>query len=90
MVIVVNFIHRLIQLYILIIIVEVILSYFMSPFHPARQFIARLVEPALTPIRRLLSRATGSALGAIDFSPLVLIILLQILDMLVINILLRF
>jgi YggT family protein len=89
MIVLVNMIHRLIQLYILVIIIEVVLSYFMSPFHPIRQFISRLVEPALTPIRRILSGVSASALGGIDFSSLVLIIVLQLLDMLVTNLLLR-
>ena len=54
---------------------QVILSYFMSPFHPVRQFIDRIVEPMLRPIRRLLPQT-----GMIDFSPLVLIILLQVIN----------
>lgn len=79
-----NLVHFVIRAYMLVIIIEVVLSYFMSPFHPIRQFLYRLVEPALTPIRRILP-----GMGGLDFSPLVLLILLQILDMLLGNILLR-
>jgi YggT family protein len=84
MTILVNIIHRLFQLLTLIVVVDVVLSYFMSPFHPVRQFLDRIVEPMLRPIRRMLPRT-----GMIDFSPLVLIILLQLVDYLVVSILVR-
>lgn len=58
-----------------IVIVDVLLSYFMSPFHPVRAFLDRMVEPLLNPIRRIVPTMAG-----LDFSPLVLIIILQILD----------
>ncbi len=65
----------------LLVLVHVILSYFMSPFHPVRQQIDRLVEPMLAPIRKVVP-----LVGMIDFSPLVLLILLQFIG----NILTRF
>jgi YggT family protein len=68
-------IHRLIQLLVLVVIVQVVLSYFMDPYHSVRRFLDRLVEPMLQPIRRIVP-----TVGMIDFSPLILIILLQILD----------
>lgn len=68
-------IHRVIQLLIIVVIIQTILTYFLSPFHPIRQFIDRIVEPMLMPIRRVLP-----PLGMLDFSPLVLIILLEVLD----------
>ena len=37
----------LVRLLSLVVIIQVILTYFMSPFHPVRQFIDRLVEPML-------------------------------------------
>lgn len=57
----------------LLILAKVILSYFMDPFHPIRQTIDQLVEPMLAPIRRIIP-----PLGGIDFSPIVLMILVQI------------
>ncbi len=80
--IVVTIIDRLIQFITILVIVQVILSYFMSPFHPIRQFVDRIVEPMLRPIRRLLPQT-----GMIDFSPVVLIILLQVIDLLLRNLL---
>jgi YggT family protein len=66
-----------------LVIVKVILSYFMSPYHPIRESIDRIVEPLLEPIRRILPQT-----GMIDFSPLVLIILLQVLEVVLRNLLL--
>lgn len=66
------------RLFILLIFVHVILAYFMSPFHPIRMRIDRIVEPLLAPIRRVIP-----SVGMFDFSPLVLILGVQILGMLV-------
>jgi len=74
MVFIAEVIHRVIQLFTFVIIVQAILSYFMSPFDPIRSAIDRFVDPFLAPIRRYLP-----PLGGFDFSPLVLIILLQLL-----------
>jgi len=62
------------QFLIILVIVKVILSYFMDPYHPVRQTIDNLVEPFLAPIRRVVP-----LIGMFDFSPLILIILVQIL-----------
>jgi len=62
------------------VIIHIILGYFLSPYHPARQFTARLFEPLLDPIRRLLPQT-----GMLDFSPLVLIILVQLVEMLLLG-----
>jgi YggT family protein len=59
----------------LIVIVDVVLSYFMSPYDSVRMFFDRLVYPLLLPIRRVVP-----PLGMIDFSPLVLLVLIQVLD----------
>ena len=75
MVFVAILIHRIIQIVILVVIIQTILTYFLSPYHPIRQLIDRFVEPMLMPIRRVLP-----SLGMLDFSPLVLIILLEVID----------
>jgi len=62
------------QFLIILVIVKVILSYFMDPYHPVRRTIDNLVEPLLAPIRKVVP-----LVGMFDFSPLVLIILVQIL-----------
>ncbi len=70
------------QILILLLILSVILSYFMDPYHPLRRGLDRIVEPMLTPIRRVVP-----LVGMIDFSPLVLIILIQIVASLIIRVL---
>jgi YggT family protein len=75
MLLLVTIIHYLVIVIDLLLIAYVILSYFMSPFHPVRLFIDRLVNPLLAPIRRIMPKT-----GAIDFSPLILILLLQLIE----------
>jgi len=58
-----------------IVIINALLSYFMSPYHPIRMTINRIVEPMLAPIMQIMPQT-----GMIDFSPLVLIILLQLIE----------
>lgn len=72
-VILMTLISALQQILILLVILSVILSYFMDPFHPIRRGVDRIVEPMLSPIRRVVPQ-----LGMLDFSPLVLIILIQL------------
>ncbi len=59
----------------MVIIVNAVLSFFLSPYHPVRTALGRVVEPLLAPIRRILP-----PMGMIDFSPIVLIILVQVLQ----------
>lgn len=59
---------------ILVVLVSVILSYFMDPYHPLRRFLDGIVEPMLAPIRRVVP-----LVGMLDFSPLVLILLIQLI-----------
>jgi YggT family protein len=56
------------------VLVSVILSYFMDPYHPLRRFLDRIVEPMLAPIRRIVP-----LVGMLDFSPLILIVLIQLI-----------
>ena len=71
------------QLLILLVFITSILSFFMSPYHPVREALDRLVNPMLAPIRRLVPMA-----GMMDFSPLILIILIQFVARAVVSILL--
>jgi YggT family protein len=66
---------RLIDLYSFIVIADVVVSWIgLSPYHPVARFTGALVDPVLEPIRRVLP-----PLGGLDFSPWVLLILLQVL-----------
>ena len=69
------------QTLLLLILLKVILSYFMDPFHPFRQSIDRLLEPLLKPIRQIIP-----SFGRFDFSPVILMILVEILARVLLNI----
>lgn len=71
------------QILILLVILSVILSYFLDPYHPLRRGLDRIVEPMLSPIRRVVP-----LVGMLDFSPLVLIILIQVIGSLLVRLLL--
>jgi YggT family protein len=68
----------------LIIIADVLISYFMDPYQPVRAFLDRLVEPLLAPIRRVVP-----LMGMLDFSPFVLLILVQLISGFLVNFLQR-
>lgn len=70
------------QLLVLLVFISVILSYFMDPYHPIRRGVDNIVEPMLAPIRRVVP-----TLGMLDFSPLVLILLIQLVKNLLISLL---
>ena len=82
MTILVTILQRLIWIYTLIVLAKVLVSYFLPPYHPVRRFLDRVVEPALVPIRRLLPQT-----GVLDFSPVVLILALQLIGMLLVGLL---
>lgn len=71
------------QLLVLLVFASVILSYFMDPYNPIRRGIDNIVEPMLSPIRRVVP-----TVGMLDFSPLVLILLIQLVKSLLISVLL--
>lgn len=58
----------------ILVFLSVILSWFMSPDHPLRGAIDRIVNPMLDPIRRVVPTA-----GMFDFSPLILILLIELI-----------
>jgi len=82
LVIITKLISVLANAIVVLVIVQVALSYFMSPFHPVRRTIDRIVEPMLAPIRKVVP-----LMGMFDFSPLILIILVQVLATVLINLL---
>jgi YggT family protein len=81
----VNLINILVQLITLLVIIKVFLSYFMSPYHPVRLNIDRIVNPMLRPFQRIIP-----PIGMMDLSPLILIIVVQLVGRIIINILISF
>lgn len=79
MIFVISFIAQLLGL---LVIVSVILSYILEPYHPVRRAVDAIVEPMLAPLRRVIP-----PLGMFDISPIVLLILIQLISNLLINLL---
>lgn len=67
------------ELLIWIVIASSLLSFFVSPYHPVREALDRIVAPLLNPIRNMIPPA-----GGLDFSPLVLILILNVVERLLI------
>ncbi len=59
----------------ILIVIWVIVSWILSPYHPLREALDRIVEPMLAPIRRVVPMV-----GMLDLSPLVLLLLIQLLS----------
>jgi YggT family protein len=72
-------IAQLINLYVIVIIAGALLSWFPSDpgssLHQIRMTIAKVTDPVMLPVRR----AVGASFGGIDFSPIIVIIGLQLL-----------
>jgi len=75
-------INALSQALVLIVFLSAILSFFMDPYHPIRRGVDNLVQPLLDPIRRIIP-----PVGGLDFSPLVLILLIQFVARIIIGLL---
>ncbi len=73
--IVVKIISTLANLIVLLVIVDLVLSFFLNPFHLVRSALDRVLQPLLAPIRRVVP-----LVGMFDLSPLILIILVEILS----------
>jgi YggT family protein len=75
-------IHFIVRILLLVILADVVVSYFLSPYHSIRQFLDRIVGPLLAPIRRLVP-----PVQMIDFSPLILILLVYLVEYFLVQIL---
>jgi len=70
------------RFFIYVIIADSLLSFVLPPYHSIREALDRIVDPFLNPIRSIMPQG-----GMIDFSPLILIILIEILSRLLATIL---
>jgi YggT family protein len=75
-------IDLLVRVLSLFVIIYVFLAYFMAPDNPIRITFARIVDPMLRPIRKLVP-----LVGMFDFSPFILLIFIQILGRILIAVL---
>lgn len=68
------------QLVSIVIIVDVFMSFFLPPDNQIRNTLDRIVQPMLRPIQRFIP-----PVGNFDFSPVVLLILIEIIESLIIR-----
>lgn len=81
--ILISFISNISRLLIFLVIVQVVISFVLPPYNNFRRLLDRVINPLLNPIRRVVP-----PLSNIDFSPLILVILIQIFEYLLIQLLL--
>ncbi|MCL5610964.1 MAG: YggT family protein [Chloroflexi bacterium] len=78
----VQLINAIANVLLVLLFVSVILSWILPPYHPLREAIDRIVDPLLNPIRRVMP-----TMGTFDFSPLILMIIIQFASQILIGIL---
>lgn len=77
------FVRVISQTFIWVVIASSLLSFFVSPYHPVREALDRIVAPFLNPIRNIMPSA-----GGLDFSPLILILAVDLISRVLIILLL--
>ncbi len=76
------FITTLANILSLLIIADTLLSWVLSPTHPVREIFGRILQPLYAPIRRVVP-----PIGMMDFTPLVLLLLVQVLQQVAVSLL---
>lgn len=66
----------------IIIVAEALLSWFLPPFHPIRETLGRILQPIYSPIRQVIP-----AIGGIDITPIVALLLIQLIQQLAVTVL---
>lgn len=64
-----------------VVLVDVLISYFMAPYHPFRKTLDAIVNPLLEPIRKIVP-----PVQSIDFSPVILLIAIQLVEFIVLKV----
>lgn len=78
----ITLIRTVAQVLSLMVIADALLSFFMSPYHPVREALGRILQPLYNPIRKVIPPA-----GGFDFSPIVLILAIQVTEYILIALL---
>ncbi len=80
---VIGLVQLLFGLYTLVLLVRVLLSWIqINPYNPLVRIVYQLTEPLLAPIRRMLPQG-----GGLDFSPMVALIAVPIVEQIVLTLL---
>jgi YggT family protein len=80
---IVQILTTIVQVFTWVVLIHVLLSWFLPPDNALRLSLSRVVEPFLQPIRDLIP-----PLGMFDFSPVILLVILQLLQQLIVRMLL--
>lgn len=76
-----SFIEILFNVLSVAILLRVLLSWFnVNPFHPVVAFLDQITEPILGPLRRVIP-----PIGMIDATPIVALVLLQVVEMILLS-----
>jgi YggT family protein len=76
-------VHSLLTVYIWIVIIGALLTWVRpDPYNPIVQIIYRLTEPAY----RLVRRFIPTVFNGLDLSPIILIVLLNVIDVILVNV----
>jgi len=65
-----------------IVFLDIIVGFFLTPYHPLRRTLDSVVNPLLAPIRRILP-----PVGMLDFSPMVLLVLVWVAERVLVGLL---
>ena len=76
----INIVQTLATLLSIALFADILISFILSPYHPVRMTLDRIIQPLLSPIRRFVP-----PMGMLDFSPWVLLILIQVVSTLLIG-----
>ena len=82
MVILITVIRTISYILTLLVLADIFVGYFLGPYHRVRQVLDSIVQPMLAPIRKFMPRT-----GMLDFSPVVLIIIIQLAEAVITGIL---
>ena len=78
----ITIVNSILRVLVIIVFIYTFLGYFLDRRNTIYQMVGQIVEPMLIPIRKVVPN-----FGGLDFSPLVLMLLLQFLNMIIVAIL---
>ena len=79
--IIIIIINATVNVFSIFIVVYSLLSFILDPYNPIRQTMSQIVEPMLNPIRKVVP-----LIGGLDLSPMILLILIQVIGSVLISI----
>ena len=79
--IIIIIINATVNVFSIFIVVYSLLSFILDPYHPIRQTMSQIMEPMLNPIRKVVP-----LIGGLDLSPMILLILIQVIGSVLISI----